>query len=327
MQFNIQFDTSVPTSATAFRAAIASVANYYASTFTDNVTINLNVGLGEVGGNALPTGALAASQTNLALTSYKAVVGALKADALSSADHSAVASLPTRDPTGGGFYWVSTAEGKALGLYSGTGLDGSIGFSSTANFDYNTADGVTAGSYDFFGAAAHEISEVMGRVLLTGGRISIFNHSFTPLDLFHFSASHARIFSGTAAGYFSADNGVTNLQNFNTNPAGDSGDWSSAKGADAFNAFAATGQVEPVSSADLTALDVIGWNLSSTAHTTASTGAVNSGVHVANAAAATEASPTPTPADLYAEIRAALSVGHGLYSPHLATDLSYYYGV
>jgi hypothetical protein len=163
----------------------------------------------------------------------------------------------------------------------------------------------------------------MGRMLLVGGRISIFGHSFTPLDLFHFSASHTRTFSGTTPGYFSVNNGVTNLENFNTNPAGDYGDWSSAKGVDAFNAFATTGQAEPVSTADLTALDVIGWNLSGTAHTTASSGAVTS-VQLASGAATGAAAPTP--ADLDAAIRSALGVGHGLFSPHLATSLDYYYG-
>jgi hypothetical protein len=324
VQFNITFDASVNSAPAAFKTDVLSVASYYASMFTDPVAVNLNVGFGEVGGSALPSGALGASSTNLVSTSYNGVVSALKADATSTADHSAVASLPTRDPAGFGFYWVSTAEGKALGIYSGTGADGSIGFSSTAAFDYNTADGVTSGAYDFYATVAHEFSEVMGRLTLDGSRIGYYLHSFMPLDLFHFSASHVRTLSGSKAGYLSVDNGVTHLENFNTNSAGDYGDWSSANGPDAFNAFATPGVAEPVSNADLTALDVIGWNLaSSTGAATTGAGRVTS-VQLSADSADAHASAG---AGVDAAIRSAmLSVGHGLLSQHLATSLDYYYG-
>jgi hypothetical protein len=308
VQFNITFDASVNSAPTEFKTDVLNVASYYANTFNDNVTLNLNVGFGEVGGSVLPSGALGASSTYLASTSYKTLVNALKIDATSSADLSAVGSLPARDPAGG-FYWVSTAEGKALGIYSGTGADGSIGFSSTAAFDYNAADGVTSGAYDFAGVVAHEFSEVMGRMTLDGGRISIFSHSYAPLDLFHFSAPHVRDFSGGKAGYFSIDKGVTNLENFNTNATGDYGDWSSAKGVDAFNAFASPGVALPISSADLTALDVIGWN----------TTAANGGA-ATNGGAVTSVQLVAGGAD------ALLSVGHGLFNPHLTSDLDYFYG-
>ncbi len=52
------------------------------------------------------------------------------------------------------------AEGKALGLVAAgsTNIDGYIGFNSQPGiFDYNNTDGVSAGTYDFFGAVAHEI--------------------------------------------------------------------------------------------------------------------------------------------------------------------------
>src|SRR5439155_5665969 len=95
---------------------VLNVANFYASTFSDPVTVNINVGYGEVGGSALPSGALGASLTYLASTSYSRLASALKLDASSADDASAVKSLPSSDPTTGfGRYWVSTAEGKALG--------------------------------------------------------------------------------------------------------------------------------------------------------------------------------------------------------------------
>lgn len=326
MNFNITFDASVNFAPAEFKTTVLSVANFYASTFSDNVTVNLAVGFGEVGGSAMPNGALGASLTYLTSTTYKSLVTALKADMSSSADQSAVASLPPTDPTNNGHYWVSTAEGKALGIYSGTGQDGSIGFSSTAKFDYDTSDGVAPGAYDFFGTVAHEFSEVMGRMLLAGGRISVFPHSYTPLDLFHFASAGVRTFSGTKAGYFSIDGGKTNLENFNTNSTGDYGDWSSAKGVDAFNAFATSGQIAPVSDVDLTALDAIGWNLASAAGGgTTSSGAVTS---VQLAANTVEASGGPAHGHLdVAAIQSMLGVGQGLFNPHLASDLGFYYGV
>src|SRR5262249_24276278 len=141
------------------------------------------------------------------------------ADASSPSDNSAIASLPGSDPIGKS-YAISLAEAKALNLSSGSGLDGYVGFNNTVAYDYDNSDGVSSGKYDFFGVAAHEITEVMGRMMWGGS-----GGSPTPLNLFHFSAPGARTFSGTTTGYFSADNGVTNSNNFNTDPRGDFGDW------------------------------------------------------------------------------------------------------
>jgi hypothetical protein len=309
VQFNISYDASVLSAPAAFKATVEQVASFYASLFTDNLTVNLTVGFGEVGGSAMPSGALGASLTYLTSTTYKNLVTALKHDMSSSADQSAVSTLPATDPTRFGHYWVSTAEGKALGIYAGTGLDGSVGFSSTATFDYDTTDGVAPGAYDFFGTVAHEFSEVMGRMLLVGGRISIYSNSYTPLDLFHYARAGLRTFAGTKAGYFSIDGGQHNLESFNTIPSGDYGDWSSAKGVDAFNAFATSGAVAPISTADVTALDVIGWNAApGGASPTTGGGAVTSVQLTA------------------AEEQAILSVGRALHNPHLTSDLDFYYG-
>jgi len=184
---------------------------------------------------------------------------------------------------------------------------------------------MSANSYDFFGTVAHEFSEVMGRMLLAGGRISVFPHSYTALDLFHYAAAGVRTFSGTKAGYFSVDGGQHNLENFNTNSTGDYGDWSSAKGVDAFNAFATLGKIAPVSSVDLTALDAIGWNLAGVGTNAATSGGTVTSVQLA--ANTAESAGGPGHSGLDAEtIRALLGVGQGLFNPHLTSDLDYYYG-
>jgi hypothetical protein len=328
MQINITFDSSVANAPAGFKPTILAVANYYASTFGDPSTLNLNVGYGEVGGTSLPTGALGASSTYLASLSYANLVSALKLDASSANDYSAVTNLGS-DPTGGrGHYWVSTAEAKALGFSLTNSTDGSIGFSSSANFFYDPTHTATVptGNYDFFGTVAHEFSEVMGRMLLTGGRVGFYHNSYSALDLFHYSAQGVHDLSGTKAGYFSIDGGATNLHNFNTNSLGDYGDWASPSNApaDAFNAFASSGVIEPVSSSDVTALDAIGWSLAGTTSAGGTTfsggGTVTYSQHASGAAEAHAASASGDHA--WAAELAALNVGQGL----LKTDLSFYYG-
>jgi Ca2+-binding RTX toxin-like protein len=241
---------------------VAQVVQYFQTHFSDPITVNIALGFGEVGGHQLSGGALGESSTYLSSFGYSTIKTALTGDAKTAADTSAVASLGS-DPTGG-TYWVSTAEGKALGLIgASTQIDGYVGFSSsTGIFDYNNTDGVGSGQYDFYGVVAHEISEVMGRLLLVGATVGASSNSYDPLDLFHFSSSGVHDFSGSTPGYFSVDGGATSLNTFNTVSGGDAGDWAGAT-IDAYNAFGSPGSVEPVSPADLAVLDAIGWDAGS----------------------------------------------------------------
>ena len=258
MIINVTYDPSVASAPAGFTTTVNAVFQYFQSQFTDPISVNISVGYGEVGGQALGSGALGESLTYLSSYGYSQLLGALTADATTATDQTAVASLPASNPAGGANYLVPTAEAKALGLMGATAsLDGSIGFSSIPGiFDYNNADGVGAGQYDFYGVVAHELSEVMGRIILGGS-------SFTPFSLFDYSAAGVRDMSGAQPGYFSINGGQTNLDSFNSVAGGDIGDWASSAGNDAFLAFAHPGVVLPVSQADLTALDAIGWNLGS----------------------------------------------------------------
>src|SRR6266702_1517719 len=194
MILNIVYDTSVNSAPAGFKTAINAVAQFFQSHFYDNVTVNINVGYGEVNGQAMSPSALGNSLTFLNTYTYAQVKNALTTDAKTSDDSTAVATLPASSPApGGGTYWVSTAEAKALGLAgASSNIDGYVGFSSTNAFDYDNSDGVTAGQYDFYGTVAHEISEVMGRQILVGGSIGATSNSYEPLDLFHYSSSGTR---------------------------------------------------------------------------------------------------------------------------------------
>jgi hypothetical protein len=64
---------------------------------------------------------------------------------------------------------VNTAQVKALGLnpiYNAAtnagGRDGSVSFSTLFNWDFDPTDGITAGTIDFVGVAAHEIGHALG---------------------------------------------------------------------------------------------------------------------------------------------------------------------
>jgi hypothetical protein len=106
---------------------------------------------------------------------------------------------------------------------------------------------------------AHELSEVMGRnlednTLFIGGHPSV-----TPLDLFHYSAPNTRSFA--PGGYFSFDNGATQLDPFNSLTDGsDPGDWAPGAGNDAFLNQSGSGVYNNISITDLRLLDVIGWD-------------------------------------------------------------------
>jgi hypothetical protein len=316
VNINITWDSSVSAAPAGFQSTVLAVANSFASTFSNAATVNIDVGWGEVDGSKLPSNALGESLTYFGSLSYSSLRSALKADATSAADFSSTKTLSNTAPTGGNsHWWVTTANAKALGLYSSDAIDGYVGFSSTLPFDYNDADGVTTGTYDLYGVVAHEFSEIMGRQLLVGESLGGYSKGYTALDLFHYAGKGVPIYSGTRAGYLSPDGGTTHLQSFNTSPSGDFGDWANTAGADAFRAFSPAGQVNPVTAGDVTAMDLIGWNLASV--TGGAAGTVTAGV----ASTSTQLSAQST--DWLAALHhgGMLNVGHSLFGGTLVADL------
>lgn len=260
LTIKITWDASVAAAPSGFMAGVIAAARSFEADFSNAVTLNIDVGYGEIAGTAMGGGALGESESYLQSVSYTALVAALKSRPNDPAAAAAAASLPAMAPVGG-YLWVTTAQAKALGLAAanGTGLDGYIGFSSTYGFTYNNANGVASGTYDFNGIAAHELSEVMGRILLTGTTIGSYRGSNTLLDLMHYSAPGVRDFSASTPGYFSDNGGVTNGGAFNTVAGGDAGDWASSMGNNAYNAYSNSGVVNAVTSGDLTLMNALGW--------------------------------------------------------------------
>jgi len=85
---------------------------------------------------------------------------------------------------------------------------------------------------------------------------------FVPNDLFRFTNSGARNFDPNATNaYFSVDNGVTVLKLYYTNQFfGDIQDWKSGAVPDSFDAFVSSGHINPMGTADIIAMDVLGYN-------------------------------------------------------------------
>lgn len=254
-KINLSFDSSVNSAPAGFKPACLGVVSLFQQLIWNNLTITINVGFGEVNGQAV-AGA-GASLYFIDQLTYPQVRTAYLASAVGPDMTSAAAQLPVTDPTGGTAFWLSQACLKALGILGGASLDGYVGFNSGAGF-FDYGGGPSISNVDFCGTFAHEIAEVMGRYLLcdtnTGG-----SPSYNLYDLFRYSSAGVRnLGAGSTAGYFSIDGGLTNLQTFNTG-GGDPGDWSGGLGSDSFNANASSNVTQPVSTADQKVMAACGW--------------------------------------------------------------------
>jgi autotransporter passenger strand-loop-strand repeat protein len=250
MYINYIFDSSVTNSQfkNSIEAAAAAAAQFFDSTFSNPITVNIQFGLGEENGNQITNpNALAQSESKSDTFSYSQIEAALQSHAQTLIAQIAVGTLPTTDPvptsTGDIFdaYYVTRAQEKALGLGGidpyDTGIDGYTGLNASQNFDvfqpgYSVTSRGAGNTYDAIGVIEHETSEILGRIGLLGN-----NNDWTALDLFRYSSAGSRQLS-PGAGFFSID-GVHMLTPFNdstTGPdkGGDNADWLYTVAGDSF---------------------------------------------------------------------------------------------
>lgn len=189
---------------------------------------------------------------------------------------------------------VTTANAKALGILPGDWMvvpDASISFNPNPDgsvWDFDRSNGIASGQYDFVGAAAHELGHVLGfysqvdaidqEGFLKSLLPDLFDvrtadeYTAVSLDMFRYSAASLAqgagiedMTAGMGEKFFSIDGGVTSLANFSSGTfLGDgrqAGHWQGSS-------FGLMGpqavpgvQLPDISFADLTAMDVIGWDL------------------------------------------------------------------
>jgi hypothetical protein len=183
------------------------------------------------------------------------------------------------------YLFATTADLKALGITTDangqpvdTGAaDGSITFSSDFTWDFDPSNGIKAGAIDFVGVAFHEIGHALGFVSGVdtvdyysgsgpGGRVNLNPYAiFSTLDLFRYSGNGVRDLSYGGTKYFSLNAGATNLALFSTGDFQGDGNqashWKDGLGIGIMDPTSVpAGQANVVTSRDIQALDVIGWN-------------------------------------------------------------------
>jgi hypothetical protein len=256
MQINLIYDSSTSSAPAAFFTDMNYCVQYLDSLITNNITVNIQVGWGEVAGQALPAGNLGEGGPEGIILSYAQLKAALLAHSNSAADASAYANLPNTDISNGAGFLVAAAEAKAWGLISATGteLDGVVGFNPSAAWDFSTSNQAVAGQYNFVGDALHELTHALGREsgLNPGAPMTV-------LDLFQYASPGVLQTQAGGASYFSINGGATNLGNFSN--TSDLGDWSATVPNDAFDALFASGVANTVSATDITVLNVLGFGV------------------------------------------------------------------
>jgi len=249
--------------AATIEATIDGAIQVYERSFFDPITVNIEFeemssGLGE-------------SETYYGTIAYSEYLSLLAADATTAADASALASLPAGpdNPVDGSPYMdVTTANLRALGIDVNPPEGQPDGFVllNTSIMNLNRTS-INPSKYDLMAVASHEIDEVLAFGSALNG---LSNGAATPtgavwgMDLYRYDQNGNRSFNTTLSSqaYFSINGGVTDLARFNQTGGGDFSDWYSTgphtpEVQDAFGTPGAT----PNLGVELTALDVLGYDL------------------------------------------------------------------
>lgn len=250
------FEASAQSAPAGFRACVSQVCRDFERQFRIDCSICIQFGYGTVAGSPMTGGAVGQS-TYILLTSFTfaQIKAAMINNAIASLEISAAATLPATDPSGGGTYFLTQPQARALGLYTGAlNIDAWVGIAtSVTDFSIPTFNNVPAsGLYGCYKTLCHEITECMGRLSGTNSA------SMTAMMLYQFDGIGSRQFTAANNRWFSFDSGVTldPRVRFNTSAGGDAGDYvvftpqldaCNASGATGFNQafYLAEGSLDP----------------------------------------------------------------------------------
>ena len=271
-------------------AAFDLAAQYVSSWIADPITMTIGVDLGDLGGklgtgNPIETGTTGYSTIKFLLESDQEdhVGGGDITDSLPAVTNTT--GLPIDLPAGVTVLnnlSLSTANAKALGFSSAflPPSDGTITIDDGVNWDYDPTDGISAGQFDFFGVAVHEISHIMGFFSTVDLADALVNNSQTgsiplnTLDLFRIApGSGCTNFSGSIRQLSPGTSSVTYLGEC-TDAAMSTGEltgdgrsashWKDGLGLGLLDPTFAPGEATLISAVDLRALDLIGWDVVTT---------------------------------------------------------------
>ena len=291
------FDATITSDANsaAIQSAINSAVAIYQGLFADPVTVTIlfRYSPNQVSGS--PATDLANSAYGFYSVAYANYLTALRNRSATPSDSTALSNLPATAPAAR--VEVNTALGRALGLntpgfigfvnnaetFTGS-WDGIVSLNSAKAFQFSRTGGIAATKFDAQRLIEHEIDEVLGLgSILPNSMDSAGNTAVKPHDLFRYATPGVRgLSTGTSVtAWFSLD-GQNKLVDFNQNGTGDYGDWLSP--ACAIEAtvplvqYASTCTGTPAdlspTSPEAVALDVIGYELRTTAPSIRSGGVV-----------------------------------------------------
>ena len=272
------FDVSITNhpNAAAIQAMINRAIAFHESLFSDPITIQIRFRFATTApdGSPLPRGTLALTDIVLYRIPWNNYISALRADARTSNDNVANASLPGAASSAN--IRPSSAGGRAVGLNTppamfangtvgnGGPYDAIVTLNSAERYQFSRP--TSPGSFDAQRTTEHEVDEAIG----LGSRLGGHGSDLRPQDLFSWSSPGVRNITTSGTRYFSINGGITNIVNFNQNPEGDLGDWRSEDCPQAHpyvqNAFACPGQYSDIAatSPEGINLDVIGYDLAQT---------------------------------------------------------------
>ena len=254
----IQGDTLTASEAAAFQTAAAA----WSTIFTDPVAINVGIGFRDLGTSS--TGGTILGETFpdfVTAPSYAAFAAHYVADATSLADAQAAANLPTSVPSG--TVELTSPDARALGFSTSAAPDGFIEFTSNSGIQFaDTRAALDSSDYDLIGIAEHEIAHLLGfdSAIDSGGSIK------TVLDLFRYGAPATPSFQAGQQAYFSLDGGTTDLASFSVGGLGQyqASHWLQGSGG-LLDPAVTAGHEESITPPDVTALDVLGYDLAGVA--------------------------------------------------------------